>query len=306
MIVTVTCNPAIDLTYRIPHLVPGSVHRVASVERRAGGKGVNVARVLHRLGRPVVATGFADGHFADELEAIGLTTRFVSAMDRVRQTLVVHDNQQVTSLWEPGNPIHDGAEARLLGIVTELLQEAKALVVSGSLPAGAANTLPTTLAHLARDVGVPAVLDLDDEPLAIAAQRSAAVLTPNHEELGRLLGTAENASAAAATLATTTGAPVVVTLGADGMLASTGTQTWRVRPLEVLSGNPTGAGDAAAAAIAAGLSEAQPWPDILIQAVALSASAVNAPVAGEIDLDTYRSWQSRLEVEPLRTPGDER
>ena len=53
MIVTVTCNPAVDLTYRVPRLTPGAVHRVARVEERAGGKGVNVARVLAQLGESV-------------------------------------------------------------------------------------------------------------------------------------------------------------------------------------------------------------------------------------------------------------
>lgn len=63
MIITVTCNPAIDVTYQLGLLVPGEVHRIQQVHTRVGGKGVDVARVLHQLGEAVVATGFADHDF---------------------------------------------------------------------------------------------------------------------------------------------------------------------------------------------------------------------------------------------------
>ena len=61
MILTVTCNPAVDVTYQVDRLAVGEVHRVATVHERPGGKGVNVARVLHALGHDVVVTGLAGG-----------------------------------------------------------------------------------------------------------------------------------------------------------------------------------------------------------------------------------------------------
>ena len=64
MILTVTCNPAVDVTYDVDRLVPGAVHRVSRVRQRLGGKGVNVARVLHQLGEPVHALGLGDAGFA--------------------------------------------------------------------------------------------------------------------------------------------------------------------------------------------------------------------------------------------------
>lgn len=86
MILTVTLNPAYDVTYRVDHVELGAVHRVSEVLERPGGKGVNVSRVLMQLGVPTVAMGFADAAFA---ESIGLPADFEIALPRVRRTVVV-------------------------------------------------------------------------------------------------------------------------------------------------------------------------------------------------------------------------
>ncbi|MGO4418280.1 PfkB family carbohydrate kinase, partial [Streptomyces sp. MCAF7] len=83
---------------------------------------------------------------------------------------------------------------------------------------------------------------------------------------------------------------------ADGMLAVTPEGTWRAAPPRRLVGNPTGAGDSAVAGLLSGLVEGVPWPDRLARAVALSAAAVRAPVAGEFDRATYEELLGRVEV----------
>ncbi|WP_180928744.1 1-phosphofructokinase family hexose kinase [Streptomyces sp. AJS327] len=302
MILTVTCNPAIDVTYRLPHLEPGDVHRVTEVTRSPGGKGVNVSRVLRLLRRSTLATGLAGPGFTGLLTDRGVDAHFVESLPQTRQTLVVHDDQRVTSLWEPGYVAAPNSENDLTDLVAQRLRDATVLVVSGSLPPGTDPALPTRLAHLGREHAVPVILDLDGEPLLYAARNSAAILTPNRDELGRLLGASGEAVevvAASRELAAATGAPVVVTLGADGVIASDSETTWQVKPLRALEGNPTGAGDAAVAAIASALTDGRPWPEILTEAVATSAAAVVAPAAGEIDLPTRRAWRHQLHAEPI-------
>ena len=80
---------------------------------------------------------------------------------------------------------------------------------------------------------------------------------------------------------------VVVSLGADGLLAVTGEGTFRARMPYTVRGNPTGAGDSLVAGLALGLAESTPWPDRLRRAAALGAAAVAAPVAGDFDRDVY-------------------
>jgi 1-phosphofructokinase family hexose kinase len=282
------------------------------MESRPGGKGVNVARVLASLGEPVLATGLADEHFGALVRQAGVQADFVAALPSVRRTVVVHERSgnRTTGLWEPGTTPRDSTAAatQLMGRVERLLGDTEALVVSGSVPVGVDPGLPATLARLATAKGVPVVVDLDDAPLKIAAEASGAVMTPNLEELHRLVGRdgALDVVAEAAEVSRRTGASVVVTLGPAGMVAVTDHGTWHARPPEPVVGNPTGAGDSAVAAIARGLARRHPWPVILADAVAISAAAVASPVAGEVDLERYAAWRNAVPVvavDSLMTAG---
>jgi 1-phosphofructokinase/tagatose 6-phosphate kinase len=133
------------------------------------------------------------------------------------------------------------------------------------------------------------------------------VLKPNAAELGRLTGRpvsgVRDALAAATALRRRTPADWVVTLGAEGMVACTSGGAWAASLPEEVTGTPTGAGDAAAAALARALvtSSDRPmdWPAALADAVALSAAAVRRPVAGEVDLPAYTSWRRQVRVQEL-------
>nr|WP_318036757.1 PfkB family carbohydrate kinase [Streptomyces chengmaiensis] len=92
---------------------------------------------------------------------------------------------------------------------------------------------------------------------------------------------------------------VVASLGPDGLLAVTPQGTWRARPSERLHGNPTGAGDAAVAALSLGLACADPWPRRLAEAVALSAAAVAPPLAGSFDPAVHHRLRTRVDLHPL-------
>jgi tagatose 6-phosphate kinase len=317
VIVTVTPNPAIDVTYLIDELRYGQVHRVPNVTHRPGGKGVNVARVLRHLGEHVVTTGLSGGPGGAALAAglvdAGITPDMVDVLPDVRRTVVVHEADGVTtSFWEPGlAPARPSAAADALSArVRDLLGDARAIVVAGSLPPGIDPDLPAHLAALAAARGLPALVDVDGPALRAAAAGGNAVLAPNLDELARLTGSPPSSTIAALHAARGLVAPagrapaVVLTLGADGMALLREGRTLMARPPERVSGNATGAGDAACAAIgrhlaAAGSPDAVDWHAALADAVALSAAAVLRPTAGEIDLGAYRRWCTEIVVEDL-------
>lgn len=296
MILTVTCNPAVDLTYRVDSFEPGAVHRVTEVDARPGGKGINVARVLHQLDEPVIALTLGNVELADRLEDHGVPAEVVGGLAEVRRTVVIHATE-TTSLWEPGSRAMPEAADLMLERLVNRLPSASVVVVSGSLPPGLTVHLPLQIAKLARKAGVPVVLDVDDNALRSAVDNAGAILTPNLEELARLVGPVTDPGDAAASLARRTGAPVVVTCGADGLVGADGRERWHVAPPAVVSGNPTGAGDATAAGIARGLAHGWSWPETLRHAAALGTAAVLVPTAGEVDLAAYHSF-----VHPIGTP----
>lgn len=318
MIVTVTPNPAIDITYHLAGLEPGQVNRIDQVRERPGGKGINVARVLHQLGERVVATGLSGGRGGSTLAAAlvdaGIPVDFVEVLPEIRRTVVVHEQDgTTTSLWEPGWSPADPAAAAdaLTGRIGNLLERARAVVISGSLPKGLDPRLPTRIASAAAVAGVPVVVDVNGEALSLAAGTGGAVLAPNSEEAAAMFGgtnqgTPDAIVHAVRRLVGRHGRipAVILTLGADGIVAVLPTGALIARPPEVVNGNPTGAGDAVSAALArhlavAGSYTGVDWRAALADAVALSASAVRRPVAGEIDRDAYLAWRDEITVEEL-------
>ncbi|MDQ6729620.1 MAG: hexose kinase [Actinomycetota bacterium] len=291
MIVTVTLNLAVDVTYRLDRIRLGKTSQVLSVTRRAGGKGVNVARTLHALGHEVVVTGLAGGatgaEARAELATVGLRDETVSIAQTTRTTLIaVEADGAATGLSEPGPRIAGAEWAELLARVQALLAGADALVLAGSLPPGLAVTAYAQLIALARADGVPVLLDTRGEALFHGASAGPAIVKVNAAELAEVAPGADLASAARELLGAGPQA-VVVTMGQDGLLAVGADGYWRAPVPIRVTGNPTGAGDAASAALILGLLSASPWPERLADAAALAAAAVRAPQAGSFDAELY-------------------
>jgi tagatose 6-phosphate kinase len=306
-VITVTLNPAIDVTYEVPALTLGTSVRVATVRSRAGGKGVNVAAVVRQLGGdPIVVaptTLTEPDPFRSGLAALGLPHRLIPSFGTVRRTVaVVGADGLTTILLEPGSRAAPDTTGRIAGTVTAELAGAGALVISGSLAPGLPDDLPAQLARAARAQGVPVIADVSG-PALRAVATAGAVLTPNRDEFAELTGHQPGSTAEIVTrgreLIGAGAAAVLVTLGEDGAVAVTNGGAWHARTAGVAGGNPTGAGDAAAAALALHLARGAAWPAALTDAVASSAACVLRPVAGDIDLEARSRRLGAVTVKEL-------
>jgi tagatose 6-phosphate kinase len=218
--------------------------------------------------------------------------------------VAVFDGARTTSFWEPGvAPMEPtAAAAALRERIVELLPELGCLVVSGSLPPGIPHTLPADLARLARSHGVPCLVDVSGQALGAAATVPGVVLCPNVDELRELCGPVadtRDVAAAARSLVDRGAGAVFATRGAEGMVVASSDGCWMVPAVPAVTGNPTGAGDAAAAAIALGLSAGAPVERVAEDAVALGAAAVAAPVAGAVDPVLHREYRAGVAAHPL-------
>jgi 1-phosphofructokinase family hexose kinase len=314
VILTVTPNPALDLTWHVDGLTAGATHRVQAGATRAGGKGLNVARVLHTEGHDVVALATAGGptgaEFTAELEASGIPHRLLPVSIPTRRTVaVVDDRSGATSILnEFGAALDPADSAAFLGAAARLGRDARAVAVSGSLPPGLdAEEIGDLVADLVR-AGIPVVVDTNGPALLAAARAGAHALKPNREELEAATGRTGPLEGARALI--DLGARlVVVSLGADGLVvvARTGVAIHARLP-HALHGNATGAGDAAVAAIVVALaSGADPSADtdaaaharidLARRTAAWSASAVLMPVAGELS-PRHPELEAEVVVEP--------
>lgn len=296
-LVTVTPNPALDVTYRVDALLPGGEHRVREVRQRAGGKGINTGGVLRCLGLPVLATGLLGGDAGRDVAAgvreTGAQARFVEIGEQTRRTVVaVADTDHSATLFnEPGPQVTPAEWELLLDEVEVLGQEAAVVTISGSLPTGVPPEAYGDLVSRARAGRATVVVDTSGPALPAAVAAGADLVKPNAAELADVTGVGDLAQGAALLRGERSTPAVLASGGADGLLLlSAGLPPLRARLMSPLHGNPTGAGDAVVAAVAASLSqdstglvEVEAARRLLAYAVAVSAAAVLAPVAGVVD-----------------------
>ncbi|MFH8614739.1 1-phosphofructokinase family hexose kinase [Streptomyces sp. NPDC017979] len=301
MMLTVTLNAALDVSYRVPALVPHAVHRVTEVRERPGGKGVNVARVLAALGHETVVTGFVGGPtgtvLRELLAPLAPHDALVPIAGTTRRTLAVVDaaTGDTTQLNEPGPVVTADEWARFLDAYGALLRDADAVAICGSLPPGIHVGAYAELVRAARAADVPVLLDTSGEPLRRGIAARPDLVKPNVDELAQLTGAREPLRAALS--ARRRGAhAVAASLGPEGLLAATPEGNWHARTPTPVRGNPTGAGDSTVAALLAGLVDGVPWPQRVARAVALSAATVLAPAAGEFDAAAYEQLLPRVTV----------
>ncbi|WTP59276.1 1-phosphofructokinase family hexose kinase [Streptomyces phaeochromogenes] len=303
MILTVTLNTALDITYRVRGLRRHTSHRVTEVIERPGGKGLNVARVLAALGHEVTVTGFVGGATGRAVQeqlthTAGVVDALVPVAGATRRTIAVADTAtgDTTQLNEPGPSITPAEWSAFQEAYEVLLRSASAVALCGSLPPGVPVGAYAQLVRTARALAVPVLLDTSGEPLRRGIAARPDIVKPNADELAELTGSHDPSQATRD--ARRRGAhSVVASLGAEGLLARTPDGDWHAAPPRAVHGNPTGAGDSVVAGLLSGLVERLPWPERLARAVALSAASVLAPVAGEFDPSAYEELLDLVTVD---------
>lgn len=296
MIVTVTLNPAIDKTLIVHAFKPGATNRAAIDRIELGGKGINVARTLKRLGCDVIATGFlgADDHHGTRamLAQHGIEADFVPVVGETRVNLKLIDplTGVETEINEPGFTVPPDAISMLSAKLRALARHASVMVLSGSLPPGTPVDLYAQLVALVRAEGVRALLDTGGAALAHGLAAGPDLVKPNRAEAEALLGTSltdDPGLAAAAERMLDMGARgVVISLGPDGALSASRDGMWRAYSPAVTPLSTVGAGDAMMAALAYGLMQSLAPPEALRFATAVgcaaAATAERYPVSDEI------------------------
>lgn len=288
MILTVTLNAAIDKTHVIPGFGVGAVNRPSQVLALAGGKGINVARVLGALDEPALATGFVAGHTGAHvlalMDAEGIPHDFERLPHGESRTClaVVHpEGPPHTEINEPGPCISPADFEAFVARYEALLPRASWVALSGSLPPGLDAAAYLRLIAIARRAGKPVSLDTSGPELPGALVGAPEVAKPNQGEAELALGapvTLENAQASLARLRALGPRVVALTLGGAGAAIAAENEAWWVAAPDVEVINPIGSGDSFLAALLAMTHRGLPLAEAARWAVA--AGSANAAVAG--------------------------
>lgn len=260
MIITITANPAVDISYPLDELVIDDVNRVASVSKTAGGKGLNVARVVRQLGEEVGASGFLGGSLGnfirEEVKRQNIHDRFVEIAGDTRNCIAILHNGNQTEILESGPTISEEEQEKFLDAYEEFISEASVITISGSLPKGLSSDFYGQLIELGAQAKTDVYLDTGGDMIRDLLTRAEKpfLIKPNESEFADIVGvesvTKEDAVRHLADDLFAGVEWVVVTLGADGAVVKQGANIYEIDIPTVEVVNPVGSGDAVIAGLA--------------------------------------------------------
>ncbi len=310
MIVTATLNPAVDKTIEIPEFSIDRVNRVSSLRLDAGGKGINVSKVIASLGGNSIAVGAVGGQTGQmillTLEAVGIEHRFIKIPGETRTNLKVIDpvTHTNTDINEPGLFISSRQLDELEHTIFDALGSGDLLVLSGSVPNGVSVNIYGRWIAKARELGIKTLLDADHALLAEGVTEGPYLVKPNIHELERLFDRkvtdAQEAARLARSLIDQYGIEVVVvSLGAEGAIFVRREDCWRAPALTVPVRSTVGSGDAVVAALAYGLDSGLPFEDMARLAIAAGSASVMMSGTQAPDQTTILMLEKQVALEPL-------
>ncbi len=303
LVVTVTANAALDHTLYVEQLRTGERQRVEFERLQAGGKGVNVSRILAALDwgvRSVVILGGSSGRAIErDLGESGLVPVAIAAPGESRTCLEIIETRTgaVTQLHGAGVRGSEETTRELLAVVEASLDGADWLALCGSLPAGCPEDTYGRLVDCARRHGVRVALDASGPALVFGWRAGPDLLRINREEAAGAIGrgpTADlvvppsNVPGSARLSVVSDGPRFAWVWGADGIV-------WRVRPPSVQECNPIGCGDAMLAGMIAAHDSSIEYA--LRFATALAAADAESRCAGRPELARARALVSAVSVE---------
>lgn len=280
-----TVNPALDLTYRVEEIVFDDTVRADTVMRAPGGKGINVSRVVARLGQATVAMGFLGGaageELRDRLESEDVRTWFTHVAGATRTNAIVQDEAgHQIRVSSPGSEVTSEDVDRLVESLFDL-RAPDVLALCGSLLPGVLPGFYTTVAERAAADGIRVAVDADGPELASAVEAPVYLIKPNRYELERLtgheVGTREDAVAASRPLLERGVQVVLTSLGAQGAVLVSEDCALHAYAPHVKIDSAVGAGDAMLAGALAAAVDGAPWETLLRLGVACGTATAITP-----------------------------
>ena len=307
-ILTLTLNPALDLTVRLARLEPGEVNRSETLLTHAAGKGVNVAQVLADLGHQLTVGGFLGADNPQAFDALiarrGFADAFIRVPGETRSNIkIAEQDGRVTDINAPGPQVSEQAQQALLNQLTLIAPGHDAVVVAGSLPRGvSAQWLHDVLVQL-KGLGLKVALDTSGEALRAGLRAGPWLVKPNTEELADALDcptdSLEQQRQAAQRLHAQGVEHVVVSHGADGVNWFSPTLALHATPPKVSVASTVGAGDSLLAGMLHGLLSGQAPEQTLRRATAIAAMAVTQIGFGISDDAQLARLESGVDVRTL-------
>ena len=308
LIYTITLNPALDRTVWINQILIDESNRIEHEQSYAGGKGIDVSKVLIALGVTNKALGFVGGFAGEEVQGLllnnGIPCDFTGISGETRTNVVVNNmstgNQTVLSAKGPEIKPYD-----LMQMIhkVEKLEEPDIVIISGSIPPGVHPEIYRRLIEIAKGKGARVILDTDGDAIKVSISSSPDAIKPNIHELSRLVDmelTETDEIVAAARSVRERGIGIVlVSMGARGILLVAEHEQYLAVPPKVKVENTIGAGDSAVAGFVYGLDKGKKPKDALVFAVAAGTATTLRPGTALCQKDDFLKLIPKIAVKAI-------
>ncbi len=310
MILAVTMNPSVDISYHLHEFKLDAVNRVETVRKTAGGKGLNVARVIAQMEEEVLATGVLGGTIGDyiiqELNKSHIPNDFLKNDKESRNCIAILHKGMQTEILESGPTLTKVEGADFLGKYKDLLSNVSFVTISGSLPKGMETDFYHQMLKISQKKGIPVILDSSGEPLrkALLHKEKPFAIKPNIEELSQLLGMEVDGRISSLKHALDQelfkGIEwIVVSMGEHGAFVRHGADDYRITIPKIDVVNPVGSGDATVAGLAVALNRNQPVQEVLKTAMTTGMLNTMEAGTGSINMTKFDQYFDLVIVERI-------
>ncbi|MEB8068579.1 tagatose-6-phosphate kinase [Mammaliicoccus fleurettii] len=307
MILTITMNPSVDISYQVDNLSINHVNRTNKWSKTAGGKGLNVTRVLNQLNEQVVASGLKGGKLGEYLEQSlnehKITNHFFEIQGNTRNCIaILHEGNQ-TEILEDGPTISSEEIEHFKAHFEELVSKSDIAVISGSLPKGVDSKFYSNLIKICDKHAVTTILDCSNKALieVLRGQYKPLLIKPNIDELSELLG--EHIDEDIESLKQAVANPmfeniewVVVSLGSNGVFAKHNDKYYKVDIPQIQVVNPVGSGDSMIAGFTSALMNNATDEALLKKANTIGMLNAQETVTGSINLKNYDDLYNKINI----------
>ena len=308
MIYTITLNPALDRTIWIKATTRDDCNRIEDEQMYAGGKGIDVSKVLTSFGLKNKALGFVGGFAGEELEGMlineGIACDFVRIAGRTRTNIIINDMASGhQTLYNARGPEITAFELMQIIHKVEDLERPDFVIISGSLPRGVNPEIYRKIIEISKSQQARIVLDTDGDALRTGLQGCPDIIKPNIHELGRIAGrqldglssiieAAEEIRACGLRI-------ILVSMGCCGMLMISDEGRYLARPPEVEVKNTIGAGDSAVAGFIYGLTAGEDLKEALKYSVASGTATILQTGTAVCRMADFRCLLEKVVVEEV-------
>lgn len=309
MILTVTLNPSVDISYRVEAFRPYAVNRSSRTIKTAGGKGLNVSRVLKILGADLKATGFLGGELGafikKELDRAEIKNDFLFTDKATRNCIAIISEEGQTEVLEKGPHLEKADREAFMEKYARLCTEADIVAISGSAPEGVGTDFIEEMIRIAKRNHARVIADMSGKNLkeiVFSFREKPFAIKPNLEEFLDLIGknAEEEQSIKEALLEYTQGIELVMlSCGKNGAYIKEKNRVWKADIPKIESVNPIGSGDSTVAGLSYALAEGKGMEEAIKLANACGMSNCMNEKTGHIELDQVRKLKEKISLREI-------